>query len=280
MKSIVLGLCCFTAVVIAEISVEVNYDPGHEEIQAKFYDIHRSTELKCKVKATADEKYTIKWKKGDDDFQIDKERMSESKGTDYYNIVIEKANEKDGVTYSCVIKDKSTDDEITRANITLLNRYRIKNSDGSINVIEGEKLKVECIVVGRPAPEIYWIVGNMTYYSSEGRVTLSDSNDYKNSMLTIDEATMDDRGNYTCVVTPTYAAQVQATMFVRIKDKYAALWPFLGICAEVFVLCAIILIYEKKRNKTEMEESDTDQSPDQKNTPDHGKDSSNLRHRN
>lgn len=46
-------------------------------------------------------------------------------------------------------------------------------------------------------------------------------------------------------------------------DKYAALWPFLGICAEVFVLCAVILVYEKKRNKNELEESDTDQSPDQ-----------------
>jgi neuroplastin len=51
--------------------------------------------------------------------------------------------------------------------------------------------------------------------------------------------------------------------FVRVKDKLAALWPFLGICAEVFVLCAIILIYEKRRNKTEIDESDTDQSPDQ-----------------
>lgn len=47
-----------------------------------------------------------------------------------------------------------------------------------------------------------------------------------------------------------------------ITDKLAALWPFLGICAEVFVLCAIILIYEKKRNKTELEESDTDNSPE------------------
>lgn len=65
---------------------------------------------------------------------------------------------------------------------------------------------------------------------------------------------------------------------IRIKDKYAALWPFLGICAEVIILCAIIIIYEKKRNKTELEESDTDQSPDQKNTPDNGKDA-NLRHR-
>lgn len=48
-----------------------------------------------------------------------------------------------------------------------------------------------------------------------------------------------------------------------IPDKYAAVWPFLGICVEVVVLCTIIFIYEKKRNKAELEESDTDQSPEQ-----------------
>lgn len=45
--------------------------------------------------------------------------------------------------------------------------------------------------------------------------------------------------------------------------KLAALWPFLGICAEVFILCAIILVYEKRRNKEGLDESDTDQSPEQ-----------------
>lgn len=45
--------------------------------------------------------------------------------------------------------------------------------------------------------------------------------------------------------------------------KLAALWPFLGICAEVIILCGIILVYEKRRNKAEMDESDTDQSPEQ-----------------
>lgn len=32
-------------------------------------------------------------------------------------------------------------------------------------------------------------------------------------------------------------------------DKLAALWPFLGICAEVIILCTIIFIYEKMRAK-------------------------------
>lgn len=48
-----------------------------------------------------------------------------------------------------------------------------------------------------------------------------------------------------------------------IPGKLAALWPFLCICAEVIVLCTIILVYEKRRNKEGLEESDTDQSPEQ-----------------
>lgn len=41
-------------------------------------------------------------------------------------------------------------------------------------------------------------------------------------------------------------------------DKYAALWPFLGICAEVAVLCTIIFIYEKRRQKPDFDESETE----------------------
>lgn len=77
---------------------------------------------------------------------------------------------------------------------------------------------------------------------------------------------MDDRNTYTCVASLFDNRHFNATeysTFVRVKDKLAALWPFLGICAEVVVLCTIILIYEKKRNKTELEESDTDGSPEQ-----------------
>lgn len=83
----------------------------------------------------------------------------------------------------------------------------------------------------------------------------------------VENIEMDDRGNVSCRVSYNWSDTAEshvaeAQTFLRVKDKLAALWPFLGICAEVIVLCAIILIYEKKRNKAELEESDTDQSPD------------------
>ena len=46
------------------------------------------------------------------------------------------------------------------------------------------------------------------------------------------------------------------------SDKYAALWPFIGIVAEVILLTAIIYIYEKKKSKPDMDDSDTDNGND------------------
>jgi neuroplastin len=80
--------------------------------------------------------------------------------------------------------------------------------------------------------------------------------------LTINNAKRADRGFYTCIGYNDYMKddeKIKSEGFLRVKDKLAALWPFLGICAEVFVLCAIILIYENRRNKDSENDSDTDQ---------------------
>jgi flagellar biosynthesis/type III secretory pathway M-ring protein FliF/YscJ len=45
-------------------------------------------------------------------------------------------------------------------------------------------------------------------------------------------------------------------MIFLLTDKLAALWPFLGIVAEVIVLCIIIFIYEKKRSREMEDEAD------------------------
>jgi neuroplastin len=105
---------------------------------------------------------------------------------------------------------------------------------------------------------------DIEYDEFKDHVSFVDVDDVKNARLVIDKVKLSDRGYYTCIGRNTaMGVEVKSEGFLRIKDKLAALWPFLGIVAEVFVLCAIIFIYENRRNKTDLDESDTDQSPDQ-----------------
>lgn len=82
----------------------------------------------------------------------------------------------------------------------------------------------------------------------------------KKSFLRLDNLKYRDRAVYICEAAN---GQIKAsiTVRVRVKDKLAALYPFLGIVAEVTVLCIIIFIYERKRSKTEAGESSMSQKP-------------------
>jgi len=190
--------------------------------------------------------------------------------------------EADVANYTCqLVNSKNTNATIAFFEFEVVGRPYVKLPE-TVTVTENEKLKLECIVIGSPPPTVEWTVGNETYDTSRGRVKLSTDpeKNIKNNIMELEGVTLDDRGEVACSaanIAVTMGSDknnpMKATIYVRIKDKYAAVWPFLGICAEVIVLCTVIFIYEKKRNKAELEESDTDQSPEQKNTPDHGKDS-------
>lgn len=154
------------------------------------------------------------------------------------------------------------------------------------NVVEGQKLKLVCKVraghgapspplrarlivlsmlqvVGKPYPDVKWLVANSsdednltdvtTALGSRALLSRSEQG-VENGELVLESAVRSDAGLYTC--SPSEGVSAPTTL--RVKDMYAALWPFLGICAEVFVLCAIILVYEKRRTKPELEDSDTD----------------------
>ncbi|KAL1449209.1 hypothetical protein WDU94_000426 [Cyamophila willieti] len=202
--------------------------------------------------------YQLKWYKGNKSIQDVTELRNRLTSTNI-SISIRKANVDDAGIYSCRLMDpKSTNTTpIDQAEFDVIMKPTAKLVE-TLTVIEGEKLRLECIVTGSPLPTVEWRVGNTSYLRSQDRVKLSENPDKKgiaNAVLQIDEANMSDRGHYYChgnnIATRVFKPN-EATVYVRVKDKLAALWPFLGIVVEVVVLCTIILIYEKKRNKTEL----------------------------
>ena len=61
----------------------------------------------------------------------------------------------------------------------------------------------------------------------------------------------EDPGKYGCNGTSLEGTS-QAAITLRVRNRFAALWPFLGIVAEVLVLVTIIFIYEKRRKPDEV----------------------------
>ncbi|NXX20873.1 BASI protein, partial [Podargus strigoides] len=61
----------------------------------------------------------------------------------------------------------------------------------------------------------------------------------------------EDAGDYHCNASNSQGFG-GATVNLRVRSRLAALWPFLGIVAEVLVLVTIIFIYEKRRKPDEV----------------------------
>ncbi|XP_063242625.1 neuroplastin [Bacillus rossius redtenbacheri] len=250
---------------VSGITIKPNFEPdgAYKVLKLKSEELV----LECTVTG-ASVNYTVAWLKNKTAIP-DNERF---KTVQPNKLVIKKPEENDADTYTCVFSFSNNATASRQEDIPVMVPVYVR-LPASTSAVEGEKLQMKCTVFGRPIPTVEWLFGNNSIKEEKGRYQLLEYENVPNAMLQIDDTKMEDRGEYTCIVRNMYSNETSATTMVRVKDKLAALWPFLGICAEVFVLCAIILIYEKKRNKTELEESDTDQSPEQKNTPDHGKDS-------
>uniref|UniRef100_A0A023GMS1 Putative secreted protein n=1 Tax=Amblyomma triste TaxID=251400 RepID=A0A023GMS1_AMBTT len=198
----------------------------------------------------------VKWSKDDEDLPKDDEKYR----TDSNVLEIYRTTYKDAGKYTCDFGGEN-------ATIVVQTNVSIEVSEISKNQVEGDPLTLSCKAFGVPIPTVTWFKDDEPLNISDPRISLEPLNNVSDAKLVIQNLNFDDRAQYTCVATNGISNETM-TVLVRVKDKLAALWPFLGICVEVAILCAIIFIYEKKRVKPDFEESDTDQNPENKNLSD------------
>ena len=255
MASLFSFLSIFLAIYAQSLEADFlvpNYD--NPEQRLKVYEIRSALVLSCNITKEGD--FELTWEKNGTDVK----KVKELEGR--YRIIpaerkfiIDRTDIHDDGLYSCVADQKKK-----HINVVARVVVRVPSNTG---VVEGEKLTIVCTVVGTE-PQLSWSIGNHTISNSTGRFTLkADENHVENAILMVENASLDDRGEYKCIGRNSANelarySEASDVSFVRVKGKLAALWPFLGIVAEVLILCTIILIYEKRRNKTELEESDTD----------------------
>ncbi|XP_047470229.1 basigin-like [Penaeus chinensis] len=184
-------------------------------------------------------------------------------------LYIASAMESDLGEYTC---EPHSQDEVKVFNVVQLKLH--KELPKSTTVLENDKLALSCQVEGNPPPTVQWLKnGELMEDSINSTRLVFSENEHKipNASLLIKPILKSDIGNYICLI-KQYSLQLNTTTEVRVKDIYAALWPFLAIVAEVIILCVIIFIYEKRRIKANFDDSDSDPAPDQKSVADHNKD--------
>ncbi|KAM3875892.1 basigin [Diretmus argenteus] len=200
--------------------------------------------------------------------------------TPYTVLRLEKITPHSGGKYECVfLTDPVAQNTIEVKTIPHVAAYK-HSEHGN----EGDKAVMVCVSHGYPLPTDW----NWFKVDTDGsRMPITNGTDIKyqikstpnKTTLVIDDLKIDlDRGEYNCSGTNDIGTATDQ-IHLRIRSRLAALWPFLGIVAEVLILVTIIFIYEKKRKPDEVNDDDDSGSALKSNSATNHKDK-NLRQRN
>ncbi|KAK2507044.1 hypothetical protein MC885_017047 [Smutsia gigantea] len=230
-------------VVLALLSVEAGFGAG-SSIRTSVDDVDSRTRLTCTLNHSTTEIIGHRWVKGG---RVLKEDTLPGLKTEY-EVDSEDASGK----YSCIFLPEHAG----RTSIEVKGPPNIKAVKKSEHATERETIVLSCKSDSFP-PVTNWVWFKKTdsedqviTNSSQGkRFVVSTEAQSELHILDLDLET--DPGQYVCNGTNTEGTS-QATITLRVRHRFAALWPFLGIVAEVLVLVTVIFIYEKRRKPDEV----------------------------
>lgn len=128
----------------------------------------------------------------------------------------------------------------------------------SQTITEGGVVEFRCDLLYGHHDSLNWKwIRNGTEITSDDKITINSNSN--STTLHINPVEISHKGIISCEATNEFGSN-NNEFTLRVKDTLAALWPFLGIVAEVLILCVIILIYEKKCHKKPKSELDNEQS--------------------
>ncbi|KAK2906963.1 hypothetical protein Q8A67_005948 [Cirrhinus molitorella] len=209
------------------------------------------------------------------------DKAGSSDGGPYIEYEIKKVDYHSSGIYACVFK---TEPEVN-ATIEVKALPHVGAYKHSENANEKDKAVLTCISHGYPLPTDWrWYM----LHDNEDKMPIVNGTDDKyeikntpnKTMLYVKDLDMNkDMGFYECQGTNEIGS-ASDTIQLRVRSQLAALWPFLGIVAEVIILITIIFIYEKRRKPDEInDDDDSGSAPLKSNSAINHKDK-NVRQRN
>ncbi|CAH6779350.1 basigin [Phodopus roborovskii] len=236
----------------AQASVVV-LEPG--TIVTSIRDVDSKTHLTCSLNSSGVDIVGHRWMRGGKVLQEDKLPDLQMQ----YTVDM---NDRSG-DYACIFLPEP----VGRGDIHVEGPPRIKVGKKSEHSSEGENVRLVCKSDSSHPPITEW---SWFKTSDSGNQLITNSSDSKyvvtftaeKSELAISNLDINsDPGTYMCNATNAQGS-VQEKMTLRVRSRLAALWPFLGIVAEVLVLVTIIFIYEKRRKPDQsLDEDDPGAAP-------------------
>lgn len=164
--------------------------------------------------------------------------------------------------YSCIFLPEP----VGRGDISVEGLPRIKAIKKSEHANEGEIVKLVCKSDSTHPPITEWAW--IKIYENGDELITNATDKYvvtstpEKTELSISDLNLnEDPGTYVCNATNSVGS-VQESITLRVRSRLAALWPFLGIVAEVLVLVTIIFVYEKRRKPDQaLDEDDPGAAP-------------------